>query len=616
MNQKPNSSRAKTVSFFALAVMIVAVSGGCRAMFHKNPNGKVEDPRERAKYFYIGDVTASFGLDNYEIQGVALVTSLAGTGSDPAPSVLRDQLLKEMSSRDTRHPNTYLASPNTSMVIATGYLKPGIKKGEHFDILVTLPEMSETTSLRGGYMLKATLSDYLVTNRVMKGWDRAQAAGPVLVEPRTGTDKDKVMQRRGRILSGGVCQMDRVVGLRVLPDAVRYDRLNTMKIEKVVNRRFQTVGNNGLKETVAKAKDDKFVELYIPSLYKDNLRRFLDVVRCLPLRESEADMMARLIRLQKQLHEPVSAARAAMELEAIGTPAVDTLRTGLDSREIAVRFHAAQALAYLDVDEAAPTLGKIAAEEPSYRYNALMALRALNNLYAEEELKTLMNLPTAETRYGAFRTLTEMRPDDPLVKGMKLGKGTFTLCVVNSTAPPMIHVTRSYRAEVVIFGQGTRFSTPLAVEGANNIVVRSASPDEIVISKFAVNQPPQQRTVSARVDEVINALSDVGATYPDVLEILQAAVGQGALPASMFRVDALPSDGRASRYEKEEKKQAKKDARKPGENKPAAETAAETQDAAKEREPWSPDGPETELAAQENDSTRQSAWFFGKKKEK
>lgn len=578
---------------FTLVIMVISANqAGCRAIFDKKNPAIMEERREKQKNFYVGDVANSFGTQHFKVEGVALVTGLAGTGSDPPDNILRKQLLKEMSSQQTHQPQRVLASPNTSLVLMKGFMKPGIRKGERFDIVVTLQEMSETTSLRGGYLLESSLSDVIVTDRLRKGWVRAKAQGPILVAPQTGiAQQDKAMQRRGKVLSGGVCLKDRPVGLLVDPDAVRHNRLYTQYIEKVINRRFQTMGRNGLKEVVAKAKDDKFVELYVPPLYKDNLRRFLDVVRCLPMRESESDQMTRMAHLQIQLHQSPHAARAALELEAIGTPAIDTLRTGLDSDEVAVRFHAAQALAYLDVDESAPVLGKVAADEPDYRYHALLALQALNDIHAEEELRMLMNEPTAETRYGAFRALTAMRPDAPTVRGMKLGDDTFTLCVVNTTAKPMLHVTRAYRAEVVIFGAGMRFSTPLAVEGANNVVVRSISDTEIMVSKFTPNQPDQRRTVSTRIEEVIVALSDVGATYPDVLEILQAAVAQKALPASAFRVDALPDEGRRSPYEKLENTPPKKKNRRAADTVAAVEEPVESAEVAEMVE-WAPDGME------------------------
>ena len=107
----------------------------------------------------------------------------------------------------------------------------------------------------------------------------------------------------------------------------------------------------------------------------------------------------------------------------------------------------------------------------------------------------------------------------------------------------MIHVTRSRLPEIVLFGSQQRLECPLALEAGNQIMVRGVKPGEIAVSKFAANEPDQKRIVSDRVDEVIRAIVELGGTYPDVVQALQAAKSAGAL-ASRFEVDALPEAGR------------------------------------------------------------------------
>ena len=81
-------------------------------------------------------------------------------------------------------------------------------------------------------------------------------------------------------------------------------------------------------------------------------------------------------------------------------------------------------------------------------------------------------MPSAETRYGAFRALTVMCPDDSLVKGENFGE-QFSYHVLDTKGPAMVHVTRNRRAEVVLFGMNQRFLTPLAVNAGNQIMVTS-----------------------------------------------------------------------------------------------------------------------------------------------
>lgn len=534
-----------TIGFLALCFLLT----GCKSQTVRSQ--ATEDGEQRSKAFFVGDLALPTQLGNIEVMSVSLATNLAGTGSDPPESSWRTLLLREMASQNVESPNKILASLSTSLVITKGELVPGVQKGDRFDIEVTLPSDSETSSLRGGFVLQSPMREMYVMDRIREGDKKATCAGPILVEPKMNTERDKVTQRRGKILGGGVSLIARPVGLRIVSQAAKPDPYQTMRIESAVNRRFVITTASGSKEKVAKAKDDKYLQLRVPPKYKNHLVRYLEVVRCVPLLETESQRLQRLATLQLRLLDSTTAKRAAMELEAIGHPAIETLKSGLTSPDVAVRFYAAEALAYLDESEAAQILGEVALTEHAFRGSALLALCALDDLYAYEELRKLMNAPTAETRYGAFWALRKMRPEDPLVKGEMLGDGTFYLCTIPSEGKPMLHVRKTERAEIVLFGAGQCFNAPLVVEGANNIVVRALNDQEMSISRFVVNRPDQRRVVSMKVEDVIHALSDVGATYPDVIEILQAAIEQNALETN-FRIDALPAARREKLQEKTE----------------------------------------------------------------
>ena len=109
-----------------------------------------------------------------------------------------------------------------------------------------------------------------------------------------------------------------------------------------------------------------------------------------------------------------------------------------------MRFYAAEALAYLDESEAAVPLARAAREEPAFRAYALAALSTIDDMAAHDELVNLLEVPSCETRYGAFRALWAMNSNDPIIRGENLG-GQFSYHVLNTSGPPMIHVTRSFR---------------------------------------------------------------------------------------------------------------------------------------------------------------------------
>jgi hypothetical protein len=252
-----------------------------------------------------------------------------------------------------------------------------------------------------------------------------------------------------------------------------------------------------------------------------------------------------MLQLERQLLDPFSASTAALRLEAIGRESVPVLLKGIESKDPEVRFYSAEALAYLDETKAAAPLGLSAREEPAFRAYALAALSAMQDVAAYDQLRELLDVPSAETRYGAFRALWAMNPNEALVKGEDLG-GQFGYHLLTTTGPPMIHVTRSLRPEIVLFGYDQRFITPLMLEAGKDILVNADESGKVTVSKFAVGQPDQKRLVSDKVDDVIRAIVELGGTYPDVVLALQQAKTSKSL-VGRFEVDAIPDTGRAYR---------------------------------------------------------------------
>ncbi len=174
------------------------------------------------------------------------------------------------------------------------------------------------------------------------------------------------------------------------------------QIGQVINRRFHT-HVRGVKQGVATPRTDERIDLKVHPRYKDNIARYLRVVRSIPLRESASEQALRVGLLERQLLDPITSATAAVRLEALGHDAVTALAKGIASSDAEVRFYAAEALAYLDENEAAVPLARAAREEPAFRANALAALSTINDMAAHDELVSLLEVPSSETRYGAFR---------------------------------------------------------------------------------------------------------------------------------------------------------------------------------------------------------------------
>ena len=339
-----------------------------------------------------------------------------------------------------------------------------------------------------------------------------------------------------QVPGGGVALTSRSIGLILAPEHRSISL--SKRIGDCINRRFNAV-IRGAKRGVATPKTDRFLELEIPPRYADNLPRYIRVVRSIALVEPPGGRHLRLELLARQLADPVTAPAAALRLEAIGKDATSTLKKGLASKDAEVRFASAEALAYLGESVAATHLAAVATNLRSARPAALTALGVLDDANGIDALQTLLSSASAETRYGAFRSLWKMNHSLPLVRGERLGDACF-LHVLDVKGPPLVHLTRSHRPEIVLFGVEHPLADGLRAEAGSSIVV--VVDDAIAtVSCFAVGKPDQQLEVPARVDTVTRAIIDIGGSYPDVVQFLQQATSSHCLQ-SRLAFDAVPND--------------------------------------------------------------------------
>jgi flagellar basal body P-ring protein FlgI len=493
----------------------------------------------------IGDYAIPWGLNSQRIERAALVTGLPGTGSDPAPNAQRQSLLADMQARGVVEPNTLLASTSTSLVWIHGYLPPGVRRGDRFDVHVEVPAGSDTTSLAGGWLMETRMAEMAVLgSRIRDGHVTGVAEGPLLVDPVSVGTLDSKSKLRAKIPGGGVSLTSRPIGLILMPE--HRSVALSKRIGDCINRRFHAI-IRGAKRGVATPKTDRYIELEIPPVYADNLARFVRVVRSLAVVEPAGGRHARLELLGRQLGDPVTAPAAALRLEAIGKEAVPTLRSALGSKDAEIRFAAAEALAYLGESVAAPQLAEAANSLRSARPAALAALGVLDDANGIDALRSLLSSPSAETRYGAFSGLWKIDPTSPLVRGEQL-EDACSLHVLDVKGPPLVHVTRRRRPEIVLFGTEHALGDGLRAEAGSSIVVVVDGP-MAVVSRFAAGEPDQQLDVPARAETVIRAIAELGGSYPDIVQFLQQASSHHALRSRLV-FDALSDDaGRMTIHE-------------------------------------------------------------------
>jgi hypothetical protein len=522
-----------------VAALSAGLFPGCASPLMRGQSPDDELPREIQGPETVGDYTRPVGLNWVTLQSVALVTNLAGTGSDPPPGEARERLITEMMTREVRKPEQVLASPATSLVLCTTRLPPGVRKGERLDILVRLPSRSDTTSLRGGWLMLTRLRQMqLAGGAIHTGNVDALAEGNLLIDAIFEGNSDTVHERRARVLGGGESMINRPLGLAIAKDGASV-RTSTL-IGNAINSRFHTF-EAGIKKGVAVPKRDNFVDLTVSPRYKHNLARYLRVVRNIRIRETPVARVDRLQLLGKKLMDPTTAAQAALELEAIGSEAIGALKEGLASSDPEVKFYAAEALAYLDDPAGAAPLAAAAKSHAAFRWHALTALTTITHTESLDALNDLLHVESIETRYGAFRAMRLRNASDPSTKGEVLGD-QFRYHVIPTTGDPLVHVTRSRLPEIVIFGHEQQLKPAEFLFAGREIMITPADGGNLKIGNFAAKDTVYE-TSPPVLDAVIRAIVKVGGGYADVVHFLHEA-RKGNCLEGRLAVEALPRPNR------------------------------------------------------------------------
>lgn len=500
------------------------------------------------------------------VEGVGLVVDLDDTGSDPEPSHYRAKLLEEMRKRGVRDAESILASKRTSLVRVKAKIPVGIDPKDVFDVQLELTDASTTISLAGGWLLPVRLSVVGVAGgETLEGRVMAVAEGPVLTGSLDLEGPDGL--RSGRVLGGGRARKELPYTL-VLKESRKSAKAARL-VQTVINSRFFQHKGGIEQKGLAEAKTDEVLTLKVPPVYHQNQLRYFQVVNLLPIVENPSLRARRMERWAEELLDPKTAGVAALRLEGIGPNAAEVLKTGLASPDLRVQYFAAEALAYLGDSSGTDVLARAAIDQPKFRAHALAALAAVDHPAALQKLRALLAQPDIEVRYGAFNALRVLEPDDPFLgrvrisraepplptlddamalalpirRGVKRVEDPFTLYVVDCEGPPLVHVSRSRRCEIVIFGKGQKLLTPVVLGGAGTLLLNAADGDaKIQISRIGAGRPdePDRRTICPlELGEVVLELARLNATYPDILALLQSAATQRNLPGPLI-VDAVP----------------------------------------------------------------------------
>ena len=517
----------------------------------------------------ISDVSTIYGTD-VKVEGVGLVIGLDGTGSEPAPSWMQKKLQEEMQKAGIQHPERMLKSSNISLVRVVALVPAGIATTDRFDVEIELPQASGTSSLANGFLMETRLAERVMTKEGDKD-DKVLAigGGPVMIGSGTRPTDPKI----GRVLGGGRALEDAPYIIQIKES--RRSGKTSQLIENVIKQRFHQT-EAGYNKGMAVAKTDSTLELKVPRVYHHNQDRYHLIINELHLVDNPGLREDRLQKWGKELLDPKKAGMAALRLEGLGPVSIPVLKPGLASTDETVKFFSAESLAYLNDGDSAAPLAETARKKPEFRSFALKAMAASDQAASLLKLRALMSESEPELRYGAFNALRTLDPYDPFLgkvtvldhrpepepdadlavqipgqarkKPREVADDPFHLYVVDCDGPPMVHVTRSQRCELVIFGKNQKLLAPVVLgSGGPMLLNASDGNDTIQITRITtknLDDPETRVTCGLELAEVVRQMANLNASYPDVVAVLLTASTQKNLAGPLF-FDALPATNKA-----------------------------------------------------------------------
>jgi flagellar basal body P-ring protein FlgI len=553
----------------ALATLVaMAVMAAMLAHVAAAPTSHKKKARPPKIHETVGDLAYVVSNGEMVVEGVGLVTGLENTGGDSPPSQYRKALIDEMSKAGVEHPERLLASPQLSIVLVRMTIPMGVAPSDPIDVQVEVPPNCPTKSLAGGYLLTARLFRVSYNNKgeTLKDHELAIANGPVMVGTAAKPNNLKV----GRVLGGGRVKKEHPYMLVIRENRESY--YTAKMLESVINQRFHQT-EDGHQKGVATGKTASYLVLRVPELYHQNQQRYFRVVQSLPMIDGPELRATRQADWSKELLDPKTAGLAALKLEGLGTTAADSLKEGLKSSHPQVRFFSAEALAYLNDTSGVEVLGEAVIRQADFRAYALAALASLDQSASHMKLRKLMDEPDIEIRYGAFNALRTLDPNDAYLGRARVLKDSkpdddadragdsmameiatssrlrnrrndpFSLYIVDSEGPPLVHVSRTRRTEIVIFGRQQKLLTPIVLDGGEILINASDDDDKVELSKIVASRggdSDAKVTTSLELAEVVRQAANLGATYPQIVGILEKANKQRNLPGQLV-VDAVPA---------------------------------------------------------------------------
>ncbi|MEO6434937.1 MAG: flagellar basal body P-ring protein FlgI [Tepidisphaeraceae bacterium] len=569
---------------------------GCSNKKKDGPRVKLPDryttlPPRKVPAFLKDTILEKCDLINTEpflVSGYSVVVNLDNTGDGDAPNRVRDYIVKEMfkhkwgsalSGINMPAPEQALRDPRVAIVQVDGYLPPGIRQGQPFDIQVSALPESNTTSLAHGELFTTDLR-IMGANPTDPGGSVnvfARASGPIVVNPAyalnaspasgapgkaTGarsasgkpapaesapgkpaladaTQPDPAARRSlryGIVMNGARSIHDRAIGLRIREPNLRLSRY----IEDRVDNRLQEIKP----DVIADAQDEAIVNLYVPAGLNGDWEHFAQLVRHLYLNRSPEFAAAKAKQLADEAVKPEAPLLDISYCwEGLGKIALPVIR----ERELMthasedVAYAAARAAAFLGDPTAPMALVKMA-QMTGHRFQ-VNAVQVLGSLPSSPEINELLRplLNSAETlvRLEAYKVLADNGDNSVFTKPVLGGpeEGGFILDIVQSDGPPVIYASRRGTPRIAVIGNRTAINLPITFSALDKRLMIAS---DLNNRNLTIYYRPQMPPGGPRTRDQADMLQPVVvASRPDVAEVIARLAGEGA-------EDALP--GRALRF--------------------------------------------------------------------
>ena len=506
------------------------------------------------------------------ISGYGIVAHLHDTADNTlVPQTVRTYILRDMVKHgfgsklqpgfEDMQPEEMLRSKSVAIVRVDGYIPPGARKGDRFDVQVSALPGTNTASLARGALYRTELKiNGAFIQRPGYAVDIAGfGEGEVFVNPTyalEGTnpksDQAKLSLRYGMVMDGGVCMEYRPLLLRLRQP----QRSMARAIEMLIEQRFASLKTYQT-DKIAAAKDEGVVFVQVPEQFHGDWQHFAGIVTHMYLEVRPGAMALKAKRLADEAQKPDA---PLMDIsycwEAIGTPALEHIEPLMMSDKAEIRYAAARAAAYIGQEPSAiAALVRIATtQDDPFQVAAIQTLGDIPaSPMVNQEIRSLLDSDQNLVRIEAYHVLSA-KADSSIFStpvGHTANGPKFTLDIVPSAGAPIIYCTRRGAPRIAIIGSKPSMNLPALFTTLDDQLSISSAPARKTVTIFyrGMDVPKPVRVeayadiadIAARLGGAANpGDASLNFSYGDVVAMLQA-LGDSRQVSSVLNGRRVPA---------------------------------------------------------------------------